>query len=118
MPTVNVHEAKTHLSRLLAQVEAGEEVTIARNGKPVARLVPARDRGRPPTRRIQGQVRRSRQLLRPASRGGVTPVGGRLISADAARQPGVSVMVHASPAAAAGCPAATTTTWIFEESMH
>ena len=33
---VNVHEAKTHLSRLLAQVEAGEEVVIARNGKPVA----------------------------------------------------------------------------------
>ncbi len=39
MLTVNVHEAKTHLSRLLAQVEAGEEVVIARNGKPVARLV-------------------------------------------------------------------------------
>ena len=32
MPVVNVHEAKTHLSRLLTQVEAGEEVTIARNG--------------------------------------------------------------------------------------
>ena len=39
MVTVNIHEAKTHLSRLLAQVEAGEEVVIARNGKPVARLV-------------------------------------------------------------------------------
>lgn len=39
MLTVNVHEAKTHLSRLLARVEAGEEVVIARNGKPVARLV-------------------------------------------------------------------------------
>lgn len=39
MLTVNVHEAKTHLSRLLAQVEAGEEVVIARNGKPVAHLV-------------------------------------------------------------------------------
>ena len=39
MVTVNVHEAKTHLSRLLLQVEAGEEVVIARNGKPVARLV-------------------------------------------------------------------------------
>ena len=37
MTTVNVHEAKTNLSRLLAQVEAGEEVVIARNGKPVAR---------------------------------------------------------------------------------
>lgn len=35
---VNVHDAKTHLSRLLARVEAGEEVVIARNGKPVAKL--------------------------------------------------------------------------------
>lgn len=39
MPTVNVHKAKTNLSRLLAQVEAGEEVIIARRGRPVARLV-------------------------------------------------------------------------------
>lgn len=39
MATVNVHEAKTNLSRLLVQVEAGEEVVIARNGEPVARLV-------------------------------------------------------------------------------
>ena len=39
MTTVNVHEAKTTLSKLLAQVEAGEEVVIARNGKPVAKLV-------------------------------------------------------------------------------
>ena len=39
--TVNVHEAKTHLSRLLVEVENGGEVTIARAGRPVARLVPA-----------------------------------------------------------------------------
>lgn len=38
MITVNVHEAKTHLSRLLERVEAGEEVVIARAGTPVARL--------------------------------------------------------------------------------
>jgi len=38
---VGVHEAKTHLSRLLQRVELGEEVTIMRSGKPVARLVPA-----------------------------------------------------------------------------
>ena len=37
---VNVLDAKTHLSKLLARVEAGEEITIARAGKPVARLVP------------------------------------------------------------------------------
>ena len=39
MSTVNVHEAKTQLSRLLGLVEAGEEVVIARYGKPVAKLV-------------------------------------------------------------------------------
>ena len=38
--TVDIHEAKTHLSRLVAAVLAGEEVILARDGKPVARLVP------------------------------------------------------------------------------
>ena len=38
--TINVHEAKTHLSRILDRVAAGEEVVIAKAGKPVARLVP------------------------------------------------------------------------------
>ena len=45
MTTVNVHEAKTYLSRLLAQVEAGEEVVIARNGKPIAQLVKIKPQG-------------------------------------------------------------------------
>ncbi len=36
---VNMHEAKTHLSRLVERVEAGEEIVISRAGKPVARLV-------------------------------------------------------------------------------
>lgn len=36
---VNVHEAKTHLSRLLARAEAGEEIVIARGGRPIAKLV-------------------------------------------------------------------------------
>jgi prevent-host-death family protein len=40
MTQVNVHEAKTHLSRLLERVEAGEEIVVARAGKPVAKLVP------------------------------------------------------------------------------
>ncbi len=39
LDTVNVHEAKTHLSRLLERVERGEEIVIARAGKPIARLV-------------------------------------------------------------------------------
>jgi len=38
---VNIHEAKTHLSRLIARVEAGEEIVISRAGKPVAKLVAA-----------------------------------------------------------------------------
>ncbi|MGQ0773304.1 MAG: type II toxin-antitoxin system Phd/YefM family antitoxin [Pseudonocardiales bacterium] len=37
---VNVYEAKTQFSKLLEQVEAGDEIVIARNGKPIARLVP------------------------------------------------------------------------------
>jgi prevent-host-death family protein len=36
---VNIHEAKTHLSRLLEKVQQGEDVVIAKSGKPVARLV-------------------------------------------------------------------------------
>ncbi len=40
MQTVNIHEAKTHLSRFVDQAAAGEEIVIARAGKPVARLVP------------------------------------------------------------------------------
>lgn len=38
--TVNIHEAKTHFSKLLARVSAGEEIIIAKAGKPVARLLP------------------------------------------------------------------------------
>ena len=45
MVIVNVHEAKTNLSRLLKRAEAGEDVVIARNGKPVARLTPVRKQG-------------------------------------------------------------------------
>ncbi len=40
MKTVNMHQAKTHLSRLVGEVERGEEVIIARAGRPVARLAP------------------------------------------------------------------------------
>ena len=47
MEQVNIHEAKTHLSRLLRKVAAGEEVVISRAGKPVARLVPVVEAQRP-----------------------------------------------------------------------
>lgn len=54
---VNVHEAKTQLSRLLEQVEAGEEVIIARAGKPIARLVPL-EQSKPKRQpgRLKGQI--------------------------------------------------------------
>ena len=48
---VNIHEAKTHLSRLLQRVEDGEEIVIARAGKPIALLAAIRER---PARRVPG----------------------------------------------------------------
>ena len=45
--SVGVHEAKTHLSRLLERVTQGEEIVITRRGEEVARLVPARHAGAP-----------------------------------------------------------------------
>jgi prevent-host-death family protein len=39
--TVNIHDAKTRLSQLVARAERGERITIARGGKPVAQLIPA-----------------------------------------------------------------------------
>ena len=54
MIQVNIHEAKTHLSRLLARVVEGEEIVIAKSGKPVARLVAVERRAR---RRIFAQDR-------------------------------------------------------------
>ena len=44
---VNIHEAKTHLSRLVERVEAGEEITLERAGQPVARIVPYHRRQAP-----------------------------------------------------------------------
>ena len=40
MHTVNIHEAKTHLSAILKRVESGEDVVIAKAGKPIARVSP------------------------------------------------------------------------------
>jgi prevent-host-death family protein len=51
MAEVNVHEAKTHLSRLLQRVTGGEEIVITRAGKPVAKLVPVESK----SQRLIGQ---------------------------------------------------------------
>ena len=56
MVKVNVHEAKTNLSRLLAQVESGEDVIIARSGTPVARLVRVQKRGKRQPDLFQGKI--------------------------------------------------------------
>lgn len=56
MSVVSVHQAKTHLSRLLAQAEAGEEIVIARRGKPVARLVGCKQAGRRQPDILKGRV--------------------------------------------------------------
>ncbi len=65
MVTVNIHEAKTHLSRLVAQVEAGEEVIIARNGKPVARLASLNRRGKPKFGSWKGRIVADDAILDP-----------------------------------------------------
>lgn len=51
---VNVHEAKTHFSKLLARAAAGEEIVIGRAGRPVARLIPYVERRE---RRVPGALR-------------------------------------------------------------
>lgn len=51
---VNIHEAKTHLSKLLVRVNEGEEIIIAKAGKPIARLVPLTTR---PAQRVPGSAK-------------------------------------------------------------
>ncbi|MFG3134995.1 type II toxin-antitoxin system Phd/YefM family antitoxin [Streptomyces sp. NPDC048211] len=54
----NVHEAKTHFSRILEQVATGEEVVISKAGEPVAKVVPLRARVRRTGRgSLRGQIR-------------------------------------------------------------
>lgn len=52
METVNIHEAKTHLSRLLERVSKGETFIIAKAGKPIGKLVPLDETEAPKKRRI------------------------------------------------------------------
>lgn len=55
MPVVNVHAAKTHLSRLIEQALNGEDIVIARDSKPVVRLVPI---DRPTPKREFGSLKK------------------------------------------------------------
>jgi len=66
LDTVNVHEAKTHLSRLLERVERGDEIVIARAGKPVAKLVPIHEiQRRRPLGKYKGQIWMSEDFDEP-----------------------------------------------------
>jgi prevent-host-death family protein len=58
--TVSAYEAKTHLPRLIREVERGETVIITRHGKPVARLVPVEDARRADVAEIIERMKRAR----------------------------------------------------------
>ncbi len=63
---VNMHEAKTQLSQLVAKMEEGEEVILARNGKPVAKLVPVEEKPRiPPAGLFAGKIKMSKDFNEP-----------------------------------------------------
>ena len=71
MKAVTTHQAKTHLSALLREVESGEEIHILRGEVPVAKLVPidgARERRRPPVGKITSAcVHYSHDVFKPLS---------------------------------------------------
>lgn len=65
MSVVNVHQAKTQLSQLLAQVEAGADVVIARRGEPVARLVRYKPQGKRRFGAMKGRIVVDDSILDP-----------------------------------------------------
>jgi len=65
---VGAYEAKTKFSELLDKVEAGEQVVITRNGKPVARLVPAEKKRRMTPAEAVEEIRRLRKQVKPATK--------------------------------------------------
>ncbi|WP_425845707.1 type II toxin-antitoxin system Phd/YefM family antitoxin [Agrococcus sp. TSP3-2-1] len=60
MTTIGAYEAKTHLPRLLAEVERGATVTITRHGRPVARLVPVSNAGSQSVEELVREMRDAR----------------------------------------------------------
>jgi len=64
--TVNIYEAKTNLSRLVEQAAAGEEIVIAKAGKPLARLTPLRERKEPRKPGcLEGRIHVSEDFYKP-----------------------------------------------------
>jgi prevent-host-death family protein len=68
MAKINMHEAKTNLSRLVDRVAEGEEIVIARNGEPVALLSPIRRAVRKPGR-LKGRIRMTADFDAPLPQG-------------------------------------------------
>jgi len=62
--TVNIHTAKTHLSSLIAEAEAGEDIVIARAGKPAVKLVPVKARKKKRIDRRPGQLKGKIRILK------------------------------------------------------
>jgi prevent-host-death family protein len=69
MKQVGVYDAKTHLPRLLEEVEGGEIITITRHGKPVARLVPVETR----RRSIDETIEAIKKFRKGRTLGGISP---------------------------------------------
>jgi prevent-host-death family protein len=68
MDTVGTFEAKTHLTRLLDRVAAGEQITITRHGNPIARLVPVRVTG---SRQLRETIARLKEFGKGQTLGGL-----------------------------------------------
>jgi prevent-host-death family protein len=68
MDTIGTFEAKTHLTRLLERVAAGEQITITRHGTPVARLVPVKSTG---SRQIRETIAKLKEFNRGQTLGGL-----------------------------------------------
>jgi prevent-host-death family protein len=62
---ISIHAAKTHLSRLIARAEAGEEIVIARGNKPVVKLVSIAQKPRRVAGRLKGQVSIGPEFFEP-----------------------------------------------------
>jgi prevent-host-death family protein len=67
METVTIHNAKTNLSRILAEVEAGKEVTIARGKKPIAKIVPIDAKPKRVAGKYKGQFKVPPEFFKPMS---------------------------------------------------
>lgn len=65
MKTVTIHKAKTTLSQLIAKVEAGEEIIIARGKDPVAKLVPMAKRAKRQAGRFKGKIKIGPEFFEP-----------------------------------------------------